>query len=381
MKPVGVGIIGCGGRVRALLGNMPKLGERIRIVAVCDPDRARAESLLRDYKAEGRIHDDHRKLARDPAVDWVIIGSWNALHRAHAVAALAAGKDVYCEKPLATTLPDLRAIKRAWEKSPRLFHIGFVLRYSSHYRKIKELIDQGAIGQIISMEFNEVISFELGGYIHGDWRRLEKHSGPYLLEKCCHDIDLAHWMVGSLPRRVASFAGLDFFVPANRGQVERVGSTPNGRPAFSVSKRHVDRDPFTADKDIVDNQVAILEFRNNVRATFHTNCSSAMPERRMYICGTEGTLRGDVETGRIEVRRIGYNLAPDHYETKGVGGHYGGDHVLGASLVESMLHGAPPLASLEEGFRSAVTCLGIEKARKSGRVVDMEPLWRRMGVE
>ena len=67
---------------------------------------------------------------------------------------------------------------------------------------------------------------------------------------------------------------------------------------------NVKLNPFDSNKDIVDNQVAIIEYENSVRATFHTNLSSGLPERRMYICGTKGTIRGDVNNGLIEVQRI-----------------------------------------------------------------------------
>ena len=95
--------------------------------------------------------------------------------------------------------------------------MGFNLRRSPHYRKLKALLNDGVIGDVVSMDFNETLDFNLGGYIFGDWRRLRENSGPFLLEKCCHDIDLANWMLDSQATRVASFGGLNFFVPENEG--------------------------------------------------------------------------------------------------------------------------------------------------------------------
>ena len=108
---------------------------------------------------------------------------------------------MFCQKPLATTLADCLAMREAWQASGRMFIIGFSLRYAPHYRKIKELLDQGAVGRIVSMEFNETLDFNHGGYIMGDWRRLQRYSGTHLLEKCCHDIDLVNWIMGSLAAR------------------------------------------------------------------------------------------------------------------------------------------------------------------------------------
>ena len=64
---------------------------------------------------------------------------------------------------------------------------------------------------MISMEFNETLGFNHGGFIMGDWRRLTENSGTHLLEKCCHDIDLVNWMLESIPVKVASFGGVNFF--------------------------------------------------------------------------------------------------------------------------------------------------------------------------
>src|SRR5206468_7637583 len=133
----------------------------------------------------------------DPSVSWIMIGSPNNLHCKHAVAALRAGKHVFCEKPLATTLDDCLAIRDAVHASGRQFVVGFTLRYSPFYREVQRLVASGTIGKLISFEFNETLEFNHGGYIHGDWRRLTRLSGGHLLEKCCHDIDIANWIVGS----------------------------------------------------------------------------------------------------------------------------------------------------------------------------------------
>lgn len=85
--------------------------------------------------------------------------------------------------------------------------------------------------------------------------------------------------------------------------------------------------PFTGQKDIVDNQVCIIEYENNVRATFHTNCNSAITQRKMYICGTHGTLKADVVRGTLKVKLIGenkYQIKKSNY----LDDHGGGDMVL-----------------------------------------------------
>jgi hypothetical protein len=100
----------------------------------------------------------------------------------------------------------------------------------------------------------------------------------------------------------------------------------------------------------------------------------------MYICGTEGTLRADVITGQIEVKRIGFGVQLEDCSTDASGGHGGGDSVLGASLADSMVRGTPPPTSLEDGLRAAFTAFGLDEALRSGTVVDLTPLWRQAGL-
>lgn len=380
MKKVGVGMIGCGGMGRSLTDKLLKKSDAIELRAICDPDKRSVKKTLETFSSDAKVYSDYRDLVRDANVDWVMIASWNCYHREHTIAAFKAGKDVFCQKPLATNLADCVAMKKAQERSGRQFNIGFTLRYSPHYRKIRELVSSGKIGDIISLEFNETLDFNHGGYIMGDWRRRREYAGTHLLEKCCHDIDLVNWMVGTKAARVASFGGLNFFVPENKKYIRRIGKDSAGRQAYRTWPGLIKQNPFTSDKDIVDNQVAIIEFENNVRASFHANCNTAIPERRMYICGTEGTIQSNVLSGELSFKRIGFDTVKEQIDTKVSGGHGGGDDVLAQELKESMLEGRMPSSTLEDGLKSAITCFAIDKAMDSGRIVDVAPFWKKAGL-
>jgi predicted dehydrogenase len=136
-------------------------------------------------------------------------------------------------------------------------------------------------------------------------------------------------------------------------------------------------DPFNDDKDIVDNQVAILEFASGVRATFHTNANAALPERRFYIVGTRGTIRADARAGRLEVHFVDPRAEPRHIEVEGRGGHAGGDETMVAEVAETLLEGAAPVAGMREGLFSLVAALGIDAALDTGEVHDLAPFWER----
>lgn len=375
-----VGVLGCGGRIRGIANRLKKLDPSVRITALCDPDDG-ALGLWKELREpDATVHPDAGSLATDANVDWVMIGSPNDLHRAHATTVLAAGKHVFCEKPLATTVDDALAIREAVGKASGTFLFGLVLRYSPFYRKVRALLDDGAVGPLISFEFNETIPPYHGAFIMGGWRRFEARSGGHLLEKCCHDLDIANWLCGSLPVQVASFGGNDIFTPANAGLRDGIGTLPDGRSAYEMWPDVHGVDPFTADKDTVDNQVAILQYANGVRASFHTNGHAAIPERRIYLLGTKGALRGDLLTGEITLRPYAHDAMTTTWRFATANGHGDGDPVQVAHLRAVMAGNAKPDAGVEEGVRSTLTALAIEAARKEGRVVDLRSSWQRAGI-
>ena len=375
---IGIGLIGAGAR-SAVLKLLFGCGTKLRLRGVYDPDaghaRERAASL---GFPQARICASEVEVLESAAVDWVLVFSPNCFHAGQVAAALRAGKDVFTEKPMATALEDCEEVCRAYQQSGRQLATGFVLRYSPIYRKIRELLDAGEIGRIISIEADDNLPVTLGSYIMRNWRRRRANAGPYILEKNCHDLDLLNWFTGSLPARVASFGGLDFFVPKNE-RLRREYTDAEGRSPFTaIPDDHGEASPFLADKDIVDNQVCILEYRNGIRATFHATLANRLPDRRMYISGSEGTLVLSREV--IRVRRLGEE-AVRTYDFHNQDEHGGGDAVIMRELYETMCGGGAPKSSGMQGLRSAVVALGLDEAQRTGTVVDLDAVWRRLGIQ
>ena len=264
---------------------------RLVLHGVFDIDPDAVQQARGRFRAEGlRAYPSMESLVTDPEIDWVMVGTWNRHHTAPAIAALNAGKNVFCEKPLATTLKDCVAVQNAVRRSRGVFAFGLVFRYSPHFQRIHQMMTDGAIGELISFEFNETLRPGHGGYIFGNWRRRTEMAGSHILEKCCHDLDVANWLAGSIPTRVASFGGKRIFTPQNAGLGKQIGLDSEGRSVFVEWPDPHRVDPFSGDADLLDHQVVILEYANQVRATFHSNCVAALPERRFYLLGTLGTL-------------------------------------------------------------------------------------------
>ena len=93
-----------------------------------------------------------------PGVEWVMVFSPNVYHKQHVLEAFEAGKHVFSEKPLATTIEDCQAIFDGHQKSGKLFATGFVLRYAPMYRKAKEILESGKLGKVMTIEANENIT-------------------------------------------------------------------------------------------------------------------------------------------------------------------------------------------------------------------------------
>jgi len=310
----------------------------------------------------------------------VLIGSENRFHEEHILAALQANKHVFTEKPVATTIESCESILSAFTQSDCLLSVGFTLRYSPHYRKIKQLIDAGAIGQIVSLEFNESLKVGHGSWIMSCWRRFAENSGGHMLEKCCHDVDIVNWFLDSRAIKVASFGGLNVFKPENINLYERLEKAENKLNPYKDFNRKLPENPFLSEKTVNDNQVAILEYENGVRATFHTNLNCGIPERRMYICGTEGAIRSDVMSGLIQLNKIGSSEGLQDVSTSSFGGHGGGDDVLGGEVADCMLKGTLPAAGLNDGITAAVTCLEIDRARAACQVIDLQKTWKQLRI-
>jgi len=383
LEPIRLGLIGVGGRLRGVLKHLRQAdpNRQIQVITAHDPYAPALEALRAESGEDFERADEEAEVTDHPRVDWVLIGSWNCFHARQAIRALDAGKHVFCEKPLATTLEDCLAIRDAVERSGRTFALGLVLRYAEHYARIRQVLQSGRLGRILSFEFNETLSFNHGGYIFGNWRRLTRNAGSHLLEKCCHDLDLANWLLRSVPVQAASFGGRDFFQPANAIRAREIGPAADGTPAYEAFPDPERVSPFGDDADILDNQVAILRYANGVRATFHTNCQSAIPERRMVFVGTHGALRADLLTGSLEVREIGWEDRRELIDTRSRDGHGGGDAIMAAALHRTMLHGEKPLASVKEGLCSAIAAFGLDQAAETNAVVDLRPMWAQSGID
>ncbi len=203
-KPFGVGIVGCG-----LIGQRRSkaLGQGGHLVACADLDVARAEILARTSGA--KVFRDWRELVRSPLVDVVVVATLHDSLAEITRTAAEAGKHVLVEKPAARNATELQPVMEAATKYGVKVHVGFNHRYHRSLRKAKEIVDSGALGELMFVRAR----YGHGGRIGYDreWRaNPELSGGGELIDQGPHLIDLTRWLLGEITE-VQGFAHTYFW--------------------------------------------------------------------------------------------------------------------------------------------------------------------------
>ncbi len=386
------GIVGTGMRGEAFvqLVSQQSGGE---VTCVCDTNPTRLEAFANkhfdDNAAVVKTTELSKMLSGD-LIDVAIITVPDRFHKDVAISCLDAGKHIMLEKPMALSVDDCRAIISAKHRAGKILQIGFVFRFSPFFRKIKELLEAGTIGQLMSISACEYLGVSHSASYMRRWHRKHANSGSFMLAKCSHDSDLLHWLTGSYTSRVSSFGDTNFLLP-EKAPATHCSKCPQAEtcpyrfdggfvymtPADQADPSANDFDlcVFNDDKDLVDNQVSILEFANGVRATFSLQLFHPEESKRyVTFTGTDGFITGCMQDHLVKLQ----NNRDDQVEQFDVtpadtSGHGGSDRKLVSDMVELIRSGQNLDDSLRDGMASTVVALAIEQARSTGQVVNIDP--------
>lgn len=310
-RPLRCAVVGLGNRgIR--LARLAQNFKGVEIVWLVDQAEERVAEAIELFGGNAKGGKDAATALADPTVDIVFVTIPDYLHRSVAEAAFRAGKHVFLEKPLATTVSDAAAILAAWRQSGRILQLGYVLRQAPFYAAIRAAVRKGMLGPVRVVALEEQLHVRHGASFMRRWHAHSRHSGGLLVHKACHDLDIICWLLDGRPRAVSSFGGLNMFAgppPAlSCSRCDRRAICPyvdtglhERRTAAELADPTaygLDRCVFRMDKDIVDTQVVSFVLDTGVRGTFFLAVQSPVrSERRITVIGDQARSTECSKTG------------------------------------------------------------------------------------
>lgn len=341
MKQVTAVLVGAGQRgVEAYASYALNYPNELKFVAVAEPREDRREDFRKQHNIplENCFSDWKELLSKPKMADCILICTQDTMHYEPVKEAFEKEYHILCEKPMSPNKEELIEIGYLAEQSDKVLSICHVLRYSPFFTKIKDIIDKGMIGKLATIQHIESIGYwhMAHSFVRGNWRNKEL-SSPIILQKCCHDMDIITWLVGSRCKSVSSYGNLLHFTKDNApkdapkycmdGCSER-DNCPFFAPRFYLEHpkaytdgfakvvsldtsrqgilKELEKGPYGrcvyhCDNDVVDNQVVNLQYENGVTVSFTMCAFSNKCERIINIMGTKGQIRGNMEENTIEV--------------------------------------------------------------------------------
>jgi predicted dehydrogenase len=381
--------------------------DRARVVGVAEP-RGPQRSVLASahgIAAENTVQSWQELAARPRLADAVLICTQDRMHAEPAQAFAALGYHILLEKPMAPDEESCRRIVDAVEQAGVMLAVGHVMRYSPYTRAVKEVVDSGRLGDVLSVQHLEPVGFwhQAHSFVRGNWRRADL-ANTMLMAKSCHDLDWLQYILGQAPSRLSSFGSLTHFTAANRpeGAADRcVDCSVSGSCPYSAERLYrgmLDRGEhrwplsvivssftpaavddalrngpygrcvYACDNDVVDHQVVSMEFPSSATAVFTMTAFNEAAQRRTRLFGTRGELSGDGQTIRVYDFLTGTEevIAAD----AGTDGHAGGDAGLMDAFVTALATGnrAAILSGPRESLASHLAVFAAERARLNGTV-------------
>lgn len=342
MKPIKAALIGAGQRgAQSYAPYALKHPEKIVFTAVAEPDKKRRDEFADAHRIPAdHCYESYEELfEKETEIEAVLICTQDQQHVAPALKAMEKEYHILLEKPISNSLEECKEIGNLAIDYPKTFLICHVLRYTPFFKTLKKLLDENRIGELENVQWLENVGYwhQAHSFVRGNWRN-SKMSSPMILAKCCHDMDLLLWLIGSDCTYLSSFGNLKHF---------REDKAPEGAPLrcldgcpakdtcpYYAPKIYIDwRDDWQADvikkvvsqdtsdeailkalkegpygrcvyhcdNDVVDHQVVNMEFANGVTAVLTMSAFSYECTREIKFMGSKGEIAGKLEDNEIYV--------------------------------------------------------------------------------
>ncbi len=391
-KKFKIAIIGCGARSVPYAMALTASNE-VELVACAEPNIENFRNMLRYTKVKEesiRIYSDWKELCeKETELDGAVITTPNHLHRGPAERLIRRNLPIALEKPITTTMKDTEAVLDAAREHKSRLLLGFVLRSTPFYLKVREILDSGRIGAVISIQADELVTPGISSVIsRSPWRRFSSMSGGSMMEKSSHDMDLINWIAGARPAAVNSFGGSLLFrpnpsLPMNCGECRLKESCLYYKePPFSALagdsllqktiQHEIDRCIYNIDKDVADNQIVSILYTNGVIANFTLafNCRGERAGRNLHVIGSKGRLWGNIDLNQIGVCD-NFSGETEHIDIPVVNsGHNGGDKAHALTLLKMIKDPSfRPDQDAYAGYVSNALCIAADFSAAEARQI------------
>lgn len=356
MRRIRYGLIGTGMMGYEHITNL-KLMPGVEIAGITDPE-PNSILMAQAFLGEGlrdsvKVYDDRQAMLADPSIDAVLISSPNFTHAAILRDVIASGKHVLCEKPLATTLDDVREVYRLAQGYRGVFWVGMEYRYMPPAARFIADVHDGRIGRLKMLAIREH-RFPFLKKV-GDWNRFSENTGGTMVEKCCHFFDLMRLIVRAEPVRVFCSGAMD---------------------VNHLDERYGGRVP-----DIIDNSYTIVDFDNGVRAMLDL-CMFAEGSKNQEEIAAVG------DTGKLEVFIPDGNLVFSPRSPKGpvsehvavdemalkAGTHHGASFYQHQAFLRAVRGEGPVDVSAADGYQAVLMGMAAEISAREKRAVALAEL-------
>jgi len=359
------GVIGVGSMGREHISNIKVMGGAT-VTAISDPHKPSIEAA-QEMVPGAKVFSDHRALLDSGLIDAVVIATPNDTHADVLKDALATDIAVFVEKPLATTISDLKSILDWDAKRSAMTWMGLEYRFmppvNEAISRAKEG-DAGKIHQISIREHREPFYPKID-----NWNRFTERTGGTLVEKCCHYFNLMDLVLGEQPIRVYASGG--------------------------QSVNHLDESYAGVQANMLDNAYVILEYASGARGMLDLCMfgEGSLDKEILTIVGDKGKIESFLPSQTVKASRRdsvgdlsswasgasrarGSEVKIVHnYDVKYMGHHYGASYIEHVKFRDAILNSTPAEVTLLDGVTSVVTGLAAHKSINEGRVVEIKELW------
>lgn len=317
---------------------------------------------------ELEIYDSLESACNDPSADALIISTPNYTHIDVIGEAIASGKHIMLEKPIATNVKDAYRIMQIATEHTAVFQLGLQYRFKPHYTEaLYEILERKTIGNVKTVSMSEHRMPFLDKV--DQWNKFAKYSGDTFVEKCCHYFDLINKVAGGRPKTVYAVGGM----------------------AVNFTDFEKDGEP----SDIMDNGMAIVSYDNGVTGSFNLCMFAPMFYEELVVCGDEGRIKTAEHEDALPIERPSTHMeiatlddrpsriiTPMYPELIQKSGHHGATYVEHVAFVDRMMGGEPGrAATAEEGFWSIVVAASAQESIARGSVVDIDAFLAENGID